>query len=239
MFLFFFFIIGLSILSTILHKISTTPTLFSRNTVPLVQKSKLLPVNNSLITRYCFIDVETANESPTSICSIAVAHCQNGKIAAKQWLVKPPSDHFSFTHIHGITYDMVKTSPTFDIIWRTYVLPYITNKILVAHYAHFDINAIFKTLDLYKVTYDPLLLVNDTCILARTILPNLPNHKLPTVANHFNLKLDHHNALSDVMVCANIFNLFVQTDSQEVTALLMPANLVVEKKSYNMFFFDN
>jgi len=237
--LFFYLVIGLAVLSPILHKIFTTPTLFSKNTIPPVQNSKILPVNNALINRHCFIDVETANEDPTSICSIAIAHCENGQISAKQWLVKPPSNRFSFTHIHGITYDMVKNSPTFDVIWTTYVLPYISNKVLVAHYAHFDINAIFKTLDFYKITPDPLMSVNDTCILARTILPNLPNHKLPTLANHFNLKLNHHNALSDVMVCANIFNLFVQTNSQEVIASLMPANLVADKKSYNMFFFDN
>lgn len=236
--MFFYLIIGLAILSPILYKIFNNPMLFSRYAAPPVQKPKILPLNNSLISQYCFIDIETANEDPTSICAIAVAHCEHGKISAKHWFVKPPLDNFSFTHIHGITYDMVKDSLTFDIIWNTTILPYISKKVIVAHYAHFDINAIFKTLEFYKIDYDPLHLISDTCILGRTILPNLPNHKLPTLANHFKLKLDHHNVLSDVMVCANIFNLFIQTHSQEVIASLIPANLVANKNSYDMFFFD-
>ena len=47
--------------------------------------------------------------------------------------------------------------------------------------------------------------VVDTVQLAREALPNLSNHKLNTVAEHFNVKFLHHRALSDAYATAQIF----------------------------------
>tara|TARA_Y100000310_G_scaffold243676_1_gene248234 strand:- start:12352 stop:12927 length:576 start_codon:yes stop_codon:yes gene_type:complete len=44
-----------------------------------------------------------------------------------------------------------------------------------------------------------------TLKLARENLKQLPNHKLDTIADHYNIKLDHHEALSDAIACAEIY----------------------------------
>ena len=188
---------------------------------------------------FFFIDVETANKNPNSICAIAIATISNGVINSKCWFVKPPTDEFTFSNIHNITYNDVKDSATFDIVWKKYVLPLIGDRPIVAHYAHFDINAIFSTLDYYHVAYDNNHLVTNTCIIARHLLPQLPNHKLPTLANHFHLNLEHHNPLSDVTACSNLLNLFFNFyGPAKVMMYIRPALLFADKKLYNELFFD-
>lgn len=44
-----------------------------------------------------------------------------------------------------------------------------------------------------------------TLSLARKNLKALPNHKLNTVADHYGIELDHHDALSDARACALIY----------------------------------
>lgn len=203
------------------------------------QPIKHLPANNLVVDHFLFIDVETANKNPASICAVAIATMHAGQIKAKRWFVRPPSNDFCFSDLHGITWDMVKSAPTFDVIWSTELLPRITGKTVVAHYAHFDISAILSALDYYRVPYKDTFTTSDTCILARHLLPNLPNHKLDTLAAHFGIKLDHHNPLSDVMVCANIFNLLLQIYPNQVMSYLSVASLYRDKSSYNADFFDD
>ena len=40
--------------------------------------------------------------------------------------------------------------------------------------------------------------------LARRIWPELPNHKLPTVAGHIGYRFSHHHALEDAEAAAEI-----------------------------------
>ena len=209
-------------------------------TTPAKTSHKNLPVNNKVIERFRFVDVETANKNPNSICAIAVAKMENGHISSKRWLVKPPTKDFIFSDLHGITYDMVKDCPTFDIIWKNYAFPYLQpgKYTLVAHYAHFDINSIFQTLKYYNVQYNDIFTVSDSCIIARRLLPSLPNHKLNTLANHFKIQLKHHDPLSDVMACANIFNLFIQTNCEKVISWMSTANVYANKSLYNKEFFN-
>lgn len=47
--------------------------------------------------------------------------------------------------------------------------------------------------------------ITSTVSMSRKNLKNLENHKLNTVAKHYNIELDHHNALSDARACAQIY----------------------------------
>lgn len=74
---------------------------------------------------------------------------------------------------------------------------------LVAHNADFDVKFMkhySKPLDYYFRNK-----VKDTLQLAREVLPTLSNHKLNTVAEHFNVKFLHHRALSDAYATAQVF----------------------------------
>lgn len=157
----------------------------------------------SSIQFFTAIDFETANYQRNSACQLGIAVVESGKIVHSQsWLIKPPSPLFNFTYLHGIDYNMVKCQPTFSELWAN-VKPYIENRILAAHNATFDISVLVATLNHYGLPV-PSFQVIDSLTIARRAWPELPNHKLNTVARKICCDLQHHDALSDAMVCAQI-----------------------------------
>ena len=69
------------------------------------------------------IDVETANNQPSSICAIGAVKVVDGVIADRFYqLVKPEPEwyirHFS-EEIHGIFPEDTRDAPTFDRVWMS------------------------------------------------------------------------------------------------------------------------
>ena len=59
--------------------------------------------------RFVAIDFETANHSRDSACSIGIAIAEGGHIVAlEQRLIRPLTNEFRFTHIHGLTWSQVR-----------------------------------------------------------------------------------------------------------------------------------
>ena len=48
-------------------------------------------------------------------------------------------------------------------------------------------------------------MVVNTISLAKKNIVGLKNYKLNTIADYYQLELDHHEALSDAIVCAEIY----------------------------------
>lgn len=149
------------------------------------------------------IDFETANFQKDSACQLGIAVVNDGKVAVrKSWLIKPPTSYFTFSYIHGITYAKVQHESTFGELWPE-IQPYIEGKIIAAHNACFDTGVLFATLKTYQLTI-PEFQVIDSLQVARKVWPNLQNHKLSTVADYLNIHLNHHEAESDAVACAEI-----------------------------------
>ena len=76
--------------------------------------------------------------------------------------------------------------------------------LLIAHNADFDTGFLRAAADRHGVPFtNPYL---DTLALARYLLPDLKNHKLDTVANHYQLgDFNHHRACDDAEMLANIW----------------------------------
>ena len=76
--------------------------------------------------------------------------------------------------------------------------------LLIAHNADFDTGFLRAAADRHGVPFtNPYL---DTLALARYLLPDLKNHKLDTVANHYKLgDFNHHRACDDAEMLANIW----------------------------------
>ena len=151
------------------------------------------------------IDFETANNSPASACAVGLAVVQDGQIVDKYYsLVRPLAGEFlpSFIAVHHIEPAMVLNAPTFAELW-----PELEKRIgsnpLVAHWTPFDKSVLQACL---ADMHHPPLPQEWICTvrLGRKKLPTLPNHKLDTLANHFDLDLDHHNAASDAIVAAQL-----------------------------------
>jgi len=151
------------------------------------------------------IDFETANRARNSACAVGQAVVRAGRITETySSLIRPPTLEFDqdFIGIHGITPDAVQEAPCFADVW-----PEIERRcgdgVVAAHNASFDVSIMSAC-----AGHDdnPCLPGRYVCTveLARSVLPGLPNHKLRTLANVFGLPLDHHDATSDAVACAEL-----------------------------------
>ena len=171
---------------------------------------------------FAAIDFETANKNPNSACAVGLAIVKGGKIV-DTWSsrIRPPTTEFTFTHIHGITYSMVRHARDFK-----YALMEISRRTrtfglnFVAHNASFDAsvmaacihdckpNGILSRIfhELIGVSYSSMSLKRFLCTyrLAKDVLPKLDNYGLDALAKYFGIKLDHHDAKSDAIACAKI-----------------------------------
>ena len=153
------------------------------------------------------IDFETANTKRCSPCSVGIAIVRRGKIIDSfQRLIKPHEDYAEFNSynvgIHGITPEMVEDAPCFNEVMQD-ILPIINDNVLVAHNMVFDCSVLCHTLDLYELP-KPTCRTLCTCNLSRIVFPELSCHRLNVVSSQLQIDLEHHNAASDALACANI-----------------------------------
>ncbi len=155
------------------------------------------------LLNFTAIDFETANTNPDSACALGIAVVEDGRIVErKSWLIRPPTDEFSFTYIHGLTWQQVAGAPDFGELWPQ-IGPYLTGRKLAAHNARFDLGVFFALIRQYHIGFWRGQAI-DSVAVARRIWPELPNHQLHTVAAHLNIPLRHHDACSDANACAEI-----------------------------------
>ena len=117
-------------------------------------------------------------------------------------LIKPVGGRAPFqTKIHGILEADTADRPDFGTIYSS--VAYLFELPLVGH-SMFDkpvLNALSDHFDL-RIRFD----YTDSVSVAKQKLPNLKNHKLKTVAKHFQLPtFKHHDATEDAKACAEIF----------------------------------
>lgn len=149
------------------------------------------------------IDFETADRQHDSACAVALVRVESGKITYKgSFLIRPPRRYFVFTYIHKITWSMVSNQPTFAQLWPDLEPALKGASFLAAHNARFDksvLNACCKSAGLKP----PEIPFECTVSLARKTWGIKPT-TLPDVCQHLGIELDHHDALSDAMACAQI-----------------------------------
>lgn len=190
--------------------------------------------DNPISRNFVAVDVETANDSPNSICSIGVVKIENGRFAKKYYsLVKPIGDFANFakinTEINGIHPQDVVNSPTFREIFPD-LRDIVGDNVLIAHNAMFDATSIFQSALAIGLEYVDLNFI-DTLSISRRLY-NLPNYKLDTVSEHLGINLEHHhNSLSDSAAAAMIFYKMSQTiERLEPSDLIFTRNFVKKIK---------
>ena len=105
--------------------------------------------------------------------------------------------------IHGIKKNMVKDAPTFDQVWER-IHSSIENQLIVCHNAAFDTAVLCKLLEYYGIpvpNFDYVCTVK----ISQLLWPEMQNHKLDTVCSDLDIRLNHHEALSDARACGLIF----------------------------------
>lgn len=159
--------------------------------------------------RLVAIDFETANYHKLSACSIGLAIFEEEQlIEAPYWLLKPPKPHGWFIEswtdeIHGISHSDVWDAPSFSTIAPEVMRHLNVADLVVAHNAPFDLGVLQALLQHYQLP-SPILEHRCTLQLARKTWPELPNHKLSTLAAHLSIDLNHHHAQSDAIAAGRV-----------------------------------
>jgi len=162
---------------------------------------------NLHLKSYTAYDVETANECPSSICSMGFVFVRDGKVVDKHYsLVHPEPDYYKWfcQQVHGLSEEDTDGAPNFRKAWNK-VRGRIGNKYpLVAHNAGFDEGCTRAAFQVYQMDYPDYQFL-DTLKSSRRCFRSLPNHKLDTVAAACGYDLvNHHHALADAEACAVI-----------------------------------
>ena len=150
------------------------------------------------------LDLETATSVKSSICQIGITEVINGNPQeSKSWLVQPEGNEYDFMNItvHGITPEDTENSPSFPEVWKE-VQPYLQNKIVVAHYTGFDMNALRDAFNKYGMEY-PTFDYFCTFRIAKYIVKGCYSYSLGIVCDHLGIDFGvHHRADSDSLGCA-------------------------------------
>ncbi|MBL9179523.1 MAG: hypothetical protein JNM65_15780 [Verrucomicrobiaceae bacterium] len=155
------------------------------------------------------IDFETANHSRVSMCAASVAVFEDGELMeSPYWLVKPPKGHGFFLpewteDCHGLSWFDVQDAPEFSAIAPELLERLTKADIVVAHNAKFDVSVLKQTLDHFHL---PCPDFQHLCTyhLAAQVWPDLPNHRLNTVAAHIGHEFIHHHAQSDAEAAGRV-----------------------------------
>ena len=128
---------------------------------------------------FAAIDFETANEYPSSVCSVGIVVVRGGEIMDRFYsLIHPEPEYYQWfcRQVHGLGPEDTEDAPVFRQVFRVYRMDY-------PDYTFYD------TLSASRRHFGRLL----------------PNHQLQTVAAACGYDLmNHHHALADAEACAYI-----------------------------------
>ncbi|MFA7089721.1 MAG: exonuclease domain-containing protein [Bacteroidales bacterium] len=156
---------------------------------------------------FAAIDFETANEQPSSVCSVGVVIVRNGMLDHTIYrLIRPEPEYYLYrnTLVHGLSSMDTQNADVFSYVWKE-IEPHIQDLPLVAHNAIFDRGCLKAAFMTYRMDYPDYVFHCTLKASRKHFGKSLPNHKLPTVAAACDYVLtNHHNALDDALACAAI-----------------------------------
>lgn len=161
------------------------------------------------------IDVETANECPSSICQIGMARFENGEIKETWVQLINPKAEFSPMNIsiHGITPRDVKKSPTFLEIADELKQK---NQGLLVSYGAFDRFAMQKA-----AAKNNLPFAAEWFDITRAVRRHWPDcaqkgYGLANIAKKLKIEFDHHNALADAIAAGKVLSHILRESGQDM-----------------------
>lgn len=154
--------------------------------------------------RYVALDFETSGYAAHSACAVGLCRIEGGVVTDRFYsLIRPPSSRVLFTHVHGLTWPMLKDAPTFTEVWPQLAAFMEGSRAILAHNAGFDRRVLHASCQALGLVQPQLPFL---CTLkgARRSLP-LASRALDSVCDYFGIPLDHHHAGSDARACAEIY----------------------------------
>ena len=159
------------------------------------------------MTDFAAIDFETANECPSSVCSVGVVVVRGGVITDTFYsLIHPEPEYYQWfcRRVHGLGPEDTEDAPVFPYVWEQ-IEPLIGDLPLVAHNCRFDEGCLRAVFRVYQMDYPDYVFYDTLWASRRVFGHSLPNHQLQTVASACGYELEnHHHALADAEACARI-----------------------------------
>lgn len=160
-----------------------------------------------MLNNFVAIDFETANFKRSSVCSVGIVVVENHQVVDEYYsLIHPTPNYYAQinTSIHGLTRRDTDSTRLFPEVWSE-IAPRVRDYPFVAHNSPFDESCLKAVMLSYGMNYPAAYRFFCTCLTSRRLLPQLPNHKLNTVASYCGFDLTaHHHALADAQACAHI-----------------------------------
>ena len=157
------------------------------------------------MTDFAAIDFETANECPSSVCSVGVVVVRGGVITDTFYsLIHPEPEYYQWfcRRVHGLGPEDTEDAPVFPYVWEQ-IEPLIGDLPLVAHNSRFDEGCLRAVFRVYQMDYPDYVFYDTLWASRRVFGHSLPNHQLQTVASACGYELEnHHHALADAEACA-------------------------------------
>ena len=104
---------------------------------------------------FAAIDFETANEWPSSVCSVGIVVVRGGRITDSFYsLIHPEPEYYQWfcRRVHGISAADTEDAPVFPDVWER-IAQMIEGLPLVAHNAPFDEGCLKAVFRVYQMDY--------------------------------------------------------------------------------------
>jgi DNA polymerase-3 subunit epsilon len=123
-------------------------------------------------------------------------------VERQQWLIRPPRQTFTLTSIHGLRWNDVRHARTFAEVWADARVMLHGADYLAAHNASFDRRVLAACCTAANLEPPPFQFLCSLRMSKQTW--SLPAYRLPELADHLGIELEHHDAASDAGACAQI-----------------------------------
>lgn len=182
-------------------------------------------------------DVETAQgKNIGSICAVGWISLDDSRVTGSGYSLINPQCAFSSynTKIHGIKAADVKDAPTFAEYWESTLKDMMSDHLVIAHSAKFDISATQQALFNAGIK-DPGIDYLDSLAVFRRYVET-DSCKLTVLADQCGYEYNAHNALEDVKALLHVLNALAgRLDCEDLPALLIRSNVPVETSVFDSY----
>lgn len=182
-------------------------------------------------------DVETAQgKNVGSICAVGWISLDDSRVTGSGYSLIDPQCAFSSynTKIHGIKAADVKGAPTFAEYWESTLKDMMSDHLVIAHSAKFDISATQQALFSAGIE-DPGIDYLDSLAVFRRYV-DTDSCKLTVLADQCGFQYEAHNALEDVKALLHVLNTLAdRLECEDLPALLIRSNVNVETSVFDSY----